>query len=476
MDFTKQKQIDNDIKEQSNLILQAFFILDKEKAFLLRSNTSEIAIQKLKLYFPKLSQKQILNLYAEAKKANDNPDYINLLKRNVTATPINYDKTAVLIKNRELTSWFDLFNTTKTTLPVIQIDSPDSISDSVFNLGYNTPENKNEIMLSIMDVDSFDHNLINSVYYDQILKGYDVPIDFVNGNHFSIRHEIADAVKNFELKMGVYDNTFSATDIPLYFVAVIGAHRGIHLTLFILCNNQTYTIGLGYYGETEKHDQINIKTTKLETKLKLPLGLHSGVSSLYTPDYLLDINLDNRIVDIGILSSIHLNKLGKFITSANTLTGICVIDPNDSSNILVKQSFLTGLPQQYFTISNNILSDSYINCTSFITKIFSNINCQKGIPINPVIPTWCNTIPPTGPDKIQEAFNLFYDTSSTSAIKLVELLKPTKKRKICSDNECIISGGKYKKSRKNKKSKKVRKTRKNKKSKESKKYKTKRKI
>lgn len=127
-------------------------------------------------------------------------------------------------------------------------------------------------------------------------------------------------------------------------------------------------------------------------------------------------------------------------------------DPNDNSRILITQNFLTGLPQKYFTISNNLLSDSYINCTSFITSIFSNINCQRGIPINPVIPTWCNTSPPTNQSKLQEAFNLFYDKSSGSAIKLVEFLQLNKKRKICADGdtECIISGGKYKKTRKGK--------------------------
>jgi hypothetical protein len=61
MNFSKQKQIDTGIIEQSKLILQSFFLLSPENLFLppndnnYNSDNSVSAIQKLTLSFPELS-------------------------------------------------------------------------------------------------------------------------------------------------------------------------------------------------------------------------------------------------------------------------------------------------------------------------------------------------------------------------------------------------------------------------------------
>jgi len=293
----------------------------------------------------------------------------------------------------------------------------------------------------------------------------DEEITFINKNaRYSVRHEIVDAVITYENTQD--KDALSVAEVPLFFVLVLGAERAIHLSLIILLHDSTstqmYSIGLGYHGSNSRHDKKNDIVHDIADKTPQKIGqvlsenLKSGIVSLYTPDYLIEEKRKNRIVEIGILTSEHIRKLNEnYISKATNLSSVFEI--NKDKELEISHNFLDVPDQTYFSLAND--SKNWDNCTTFITRIFKNINCQ-GLPKNnvtPVIPSLCTTTPATSSSIINEAYKLY--SKENTAKKLIDLITSKKirssssrgrsrKKTICEGEGCTVSGGRKQKTRK----------------------------
>ncbi len=206
-------------------------------------------------------------------------------------------------------------------------------------------------------------------------------------NHnIKVRPEIADAVKHMNIDIILRNparSNITLYDIPIYFVIVIGAEHKIHLSILVMYRQRLYSLGLGYTST-----DINFA------------GFQEGEAGLYSPDYLIDIENDrkNRIVDIGILNTHNISIINEYADKVKQVT-VSFDEEKDIKNIL-----WTCADCRYCTVSCTD-SECNVNCTSFITKIFPEINCDFLGSI--VAPSRCNTKPPISREYINAFFTLY---------------------------------------------------------------------
>ena len=259
-----------------------------------------------------------------------------------------------------------------------------------------------------------------------------VPKD--SGHRFRLRKEIQRAVDRYHKNP---DRVDSVSKVPLYFVVLVGGKkRAIHMLLYILVNGQVYTLGLGYAGmATETEQQIG-KAVQSATGI----DYHIMSAALYSPDYLLDTDRDNKIVDMGVLTPVVAGRLQKKLQQCDHLSVELTHAGGSNNLITLNKVFLQGLPQKYNTFSSNWLSELYLNCTSFITSLLPHLRCQGSLAeakLSPVsIPKWCEASPPWTDDELGEMVG-FYQEDNVG-----ELLARLRKRAAaCEGAGCTIMGG-----------------------------------
>lgn len=439
------EQTDQAIIDYAKLQMKAFqMLLNSGNILKSRSDMSENAINILRLNpeFSSFERNKLKTFYETAKKMYTNEElffyYQDISSRKVS----DFTSMQKLRPKKQIISWFSRFTQNQKPLPVYKLD-PNDIKPSV--LYEDTPQNRNKVVNSIINADPtnisfFESSVLTFSNDDKnALEPFEVAI---TPNGCEIRDEIKNTVMNYETKnMSMdtsetkYTETSGKAEIPMYFVILVGAERAIHLMLYIMCNNNVYTIGLGYLGE--ENDKITRKLNKF--------GDHTiAISTLYSPDYLLEIeeNRKNSIIDIGILTMTHINNLEKYL---KTVKNIIVDYYYRPTEVLLNTTYLMGLPQRYSLVSNELLVSNYINCTSFIVDIFPHISCKIITRVLPVVsPGWCKTNPPLTDLDIEKIYEYYLSNTPESTQQLINYLENRKKMiEDCINNQqCVISGGK----------------------------------
>ena len=447
-------QLIHKINDAYNLLLDSFAI--NGEGYCRKSRNSTARKTQLNFLSEKMFGKDINHLNAEEKKELETLfkyacdkylygySFSTDIKKRTKKTELDiplYHKVK-LPKNKKLYTFYSLFkNPTKEILSFFEIKNKGLIED--IDIEYSTPANldkKREILLqSINDFEPFhvQHIKLNGLNEYSIIDN--------KSNSFEMRKTIVEAVDYYENNKDKID---SVSEIPIYFVIVVGAQRGIHASIIVLYDSNIYTIGFGYSGYIEKKGLSKLQKSKLEEFVPKK-------ASLYSPDYLINEALDNNIVDIGILKKSHVRKLESYIKKSRTLKSMLKTfvaeDPNDhklkeylyffdekQTNVLFDKHFLTDMDDIFYSQISNENIDQAANCASFVNKIFPNISCSRFKIYSD--PKFCQTNPPLSEDKIDNIINLYLDGNVSM---LTDALKPT----VCKKNDCAIMGGKQKKNR-----------------------------
>ncbi len=430
-----KNDVSNNVIQEAKTILDLYNTATKEKmmGYMLPVFVNE--------QYPDLTTDKGNQLVENVRRMKTNPEF----RRTIISTAGKVDEPLLEThQHKSLSNWFHMYTVNNKMLPVFSFNSTDSINNEIFREGKDIKKYKNAIIDRIENMDPIELGLGLYKERENDTNSYIIVDD--KPNTFEIRKELREGVESFEKYNGVYPTSFSVSDIPIYFVIIAGAERGFHASIYILLNNQVFTIGFGYLGFDGK------KTSELlysvEEKTTIPVSeFGTKPSSLYSPDFVINPDLKNRIVDMNVLTSTHLSNLQNYVGSATTLT--VDVKFNKSEVAHIERVQLSGLPQKYLKTSSNFMSNYYQNCASFITSIFSNINCQANVPITPSIPSWCNTNPPISKEYISYAFNVFRDTSTPSHLNAIKILKVL-------NESSTIRGGKKRRPRTLKKSKNVR--------------------
>lgn len=448
MNLEKATLIDQNIINYAKLQMQAFqMLLNSGNILKARSDVTEDAINILTTnpVFSSLERNKLKTFYETAKKMYMNEDlflyYQDIASRKVS----DFSRMQTLRPKKQIISWFSRFTQNQKPLPVYKLQPNDVNADI---LAEDTPEKRRQIVSSIMNgapisISSFQES-VAVMSEDSTLDLFEVA---KTPNGCEIRDEIRNAAMNFETNINGmdtsetnYTQTSGKAEIPMYFVVLIGAERAIHIMLYIMCNNQVYTIGLGYLGEDDK--------TSYKLLNKFFKSTMIATSTLYSPDYLLEIDdeRDNAIIDIGILTPVHINKLDSYL---NTIKNIQVeyFYQENTEEVTLKTTYLMGMPQKYSLLSNDVIVANYINCTSFIVDIFPHISC-KMMTRAVVSPGWCKTNPALTNADIENIYELYLSNASESTQELITYLQKRKRQiEYCMNNQCVVSGGKKGRSR-----------------------------
>ena len=236
-----------------------------------------------------------------------------------------------------------------------------------------------------------------------------------------MRPELIEAVNIYEKELNKITNI---SDLPIYIIIKIG--RGIHVIILLLYQGKVYTIGYGYSGRLK----VNYN------------NLHYGDGALYSPDYLFSPNEDrfkNTIIDIGIMSSLNLNHIDKFLNKVHNIRSM--LEKVDDETVKTYSNILSGDLGKYSTFSNRNVP--VMNCTSFITRIFDHLDCSNyGLDD----PAKCKTNPPLTDEKVQKFIELYKGKDTPDKIvEMIQLLHRNPVRK-----QAWLGGSKKRHTRKNK--------------------------
>ena len=268
----------------------------------------------------------------------------------------------------------------------------------------NITETEEGLYNDTIDVNNEDEIKSLEVIDDDGDKSYQMTYD-LGDDEKVIRQEIRDCVINFKsYRPGVKWN--SKSQIPIYIVNAIGKSTA-HIAIIIICNNKQYSLGLG---------NVSGKIGNTLTQ----------VAGLYSPDHVLSPTLYNDIVDIGILTEEHLMRIQKYVDCA---TDVTLVGNIDNSRMKIEQVLIeldsTKCPLYCKYSSSSIRTDRYVNCTSFVTSIFPNIDCNQGILIPVANPSKCKRYPPLPFQSIQDFFNNYF-SPEVSADSFVNFLNEIK--------------------------------------------------
>ena len=430
------RELEEDIIQNADLQLKAFHILNNYRSNKLNRNILELpqdyskdAVEILNSARSfrdlKLPIDQLKYLYYQAIKIQQNPQLIQYYKDIKSRSPTDIGEITELRPKAELTSWFERFTQNQTILPVYQFE-PTYINPDILRPTSDIAECRQDIVNSIKDGEILStqclaENLLETDPDDpQSINMFEIA---TNINGVMLRPEITEAVINFE--QGTTSESFNKSDIPLYFVVIVGGEqRGHHVVLYILHNNHAYTIGLGYYDKTlGKHAKIQ------EALESIRSDAYFKASALYSPDHVLVLdrerNYANSIVDIGILRRHHIDTLQRYLLQVKNIH-VSYSYEEDLETLKLASTLMTGTKPIYSKISNTFLVDNYANCTSFISHIFPHISC-KWIrfltTLQPDIPNFCRTRPPITKNDIDTIFQYFLDENPESTQQLIQYLK-----------------------------------------------------
>ena len=231
----------------------------------------------------------------------------------------------------------------------------------------NIPDDqKEELRLELLNPE--ENTLENTFNINNVNNIDDLTIISDATNKITIRHEIREAVQNFNIK------ETRPVEAPLYFILIkndssVGNN---HVSIIIIINGSAYSIGLGYYGNTAKQQKIN------DTLKNITPYIHTNIAALYTQDFVIDPtkltskNVLHRymIIDIGILNQDHLDRIQLYLNLTTNV--IASIEHNLTRTKWHFDSLLLPLNStiQYNAISNLAISSGNINCSSFVQNIF----------------------------------------------------------------------------------------------------------
>jgi hypothetical protein len=254
----------------------------------------------------------------------------------------------------------------------------------------------------------------------------------INEVKFSIRKEIVNAVNKFA---DFPEECTMTSQIPLYFVVVVGATRGIHVTICILVNHQMYTFGFVYIEGEDTEQTIYVKNMlnkipegflkkNFESLLGINLSeLHFFRGGLYTPDLIFEPSkvpgFENKIIDIGILTKANIENLSKYTNAVTkirtTLDSKTMNDESFRTTTFYKfKSHELFLDVSYYEASSSLITAGK-NCANFITTIFPNVNCEilKADPKN------CRSEKNLDNNKINEIFKVYINNDVKSLRKMI---------------------------------------------------------
>ncbi len=329
--------------------------------------------------------------------------------RNKTARQLKIDESLL----RKIKNEFDFKNLPENFLNDVETTDDCRILKHLGELTNKSP------MLPLLEwkynleIDESGSHLQTSTNDVTLKEGYSFD-ENVLGN-VSVRQNITDAVKKFKNYVPTASKSnWTVDNIPIYFAIILGGNNGFHASMIVMYQKRLYSLGLGYANSYVP--QYLSKTLEMA---KVPH--HYGQAALYSPDYLIDLeDRKNRVIDIGILTTQHLEKIKqKYASSVNEISvNIYPESYPEVNNILWSIDPTHGNKMNYCEISVQSDKSSLINCTSFISSIFPNIDCRflAGI----VRPSSCYTKPPLDKDTIIR-FYTYYSKKNMS--DLVELLK-----------------------------------------------------
>jgi hypothetical protein len=438
------RNIEEEIITNADLTLKAFNILKNYRSNKINRNILELpedlsrdALQILNAsrVFRDLNlpENKLKNLYEQSIQMQRNPEIIEYYTNIQTKEPTDVAEITKFQPRKQLNVWFERFTQKQTALPVYKIE-PNQINTSVLNPAREKQslQCRRDIANSIMFGDlisdeCLDPNLLVKEKTEhpedpEIIENFEIAS---NLNGCILRDEILQSVSNFEnFELGNTVEPLDKSDIPIYFIVIVGGEqRGHHMVLYILCKNLVYTIGLGFYGDLEG------KYVKMQNKLNdIHPDHYFGISALYTPDYMLNLerkkNFKNSIIDIGILRTKHIDVLQTYLSKIKTIH-ISYFYHETDKTLQFSHTYLTGTSQIYSKISNRFLVDNYINCTSFITHIFPHVRCRyfRFFRISPDDPRFCTTNPKLTNEDIETIFQYFLSDTPESFQELLQYLK-----------------------------------------------------
>jgi hypothetical protein len=374
--------------------------------------------------YPLTFRAELLKNIKQAQNPVRGPYYIRILKSVIDSTAPVDESVQSLEEYKLMSKIFGIATNAKSIRPVYdfideavasEIDDSElsdasykpKIREALLNrdrrqIAYLSPANKHEIRT-------------NGVQYIEFVK-YEKRLTHPK---FKLRNEIRDPILLFEDKKTT-GKVISASEIPYFFVLVIGGDHAFHVVLLLLIKGILYSVGLGYQGDHTEYAKINNLSNFFSMRNYLHLG---GIVALYTSDFLLDVLLKNRIVDFGIFTSGDANRLDRFIQQATGLYSKCQFTEHisDDTNFEVPtSSLLLPLPWTYSTISSAREGETRINCTSFISRIFPHIHSYiiPGI----VHPKSASVRPSFTRGKFERFLELYKSKSDNKGREIIELL------------------------------------------------------
>jgi hypothetical protein len=358
------------------------------------------------------------------------PEFRNFIDRNVNPSPVNFNVKKIK-KDQELEHF--------TKIGILKAKSMFDIEilrvvDDIFQTktpGKMKKEVINALKAGVVDNEEMPETLTELIAYPYSVYDADndettVTLSDVIDVNVTVRDEIVNGVKNFET---LDKETIDVSEIPIYMVVLVGGIKNaIHMSIVVIYNNEQYTVGLGYYGANDKQSTANY----LASKYGIPTAFfHLGISSLYSPDYLLHLDNEyrNKVIGAGILTSDHLEKINKFAKEYNKLNIDYTSSAESKFNVDEEgayehrykndfKAYYVGSNREYSTTCTKGLK-GYSNCTTFVEDIFPEIECGMIMGKGIVHPRNCKSSPPLTPEKLRKINAALINGNSQELLQLL---------------------------------------------------------
>lgn len=217
--------------------------------------------------------------------------------------------------------------------------------------------------------------------------------------HVKVKKELKDAIDKY-LSGGA---SLSLHDTPIY--ACIGMVKGktekqklkqdiYHMSAVIFYNHEVYSIGLSQIKDPTW--KVHIAATVLNEEV---LNNFESFAVINSPESEFKEYYSMKIIDMGILTHEHINKIENIIKISRPITSISTF--GDKYNIefdgfmLEANSYycrFTGHSMRSFSMARSLIdkerNPTVRNCASFIEELFG-IKCDYALGFFPRNPNWC---------------------------------------------------------------------------------------